>query len=311
MKHLARALFVLVIATWPLFAQTNSAPEPRPATYCELSRDPAAYNHKLIRLTAFVTHGFEDFQIAEPDCPTQGFSIWLMYGGTAESNTMYCCPGEAGAETRFEPLTIEGINIPLVRDQTFRQFADLLREESDTTVRTTIEGTFFSGRNVQFGESTRWRGFGHMGCCSLFVIQRVNSFEPHTRSDLDYTAEAGWYEGEGCKWGSEQDRRHVSVDNWKGAAAQAIAEQEAADNGQPWAFSDPQRVAIESLKALYPGHAPTLRRVKRTPGRQVFRWRDGKKSIVVVVARPYWLSFYAASNSVAWVSTMIKEADCE
>ena len=33
--------------------------------------------------------------------------------------------------------------------------------------------------------------------------------------------------------------------------------------------------------------------------------------MVVVVTRPYWLSFYAASDSVAWVSTMIKEAECK
>ena len=148
-----------------------------------------------------------------------------------------------------------------------------------------------------------------MGCCSLLVIQRVESFEAHSRANLDYTAEAGWHEDEGCKWGSEQDRRSVSVSNWNGTAQQAVG-QGKADSGQAWAFSDPQRVAIESLKILYPGQSPVLRRVKQTPAREVFRWRDGKKSIVVVT-RPYWLSFYANSDSVAWVSTMIKEAECE
>lgn len=258
-----------------------------------------------------MTHGFEDFQVTEPDCPTQHFSVWLMYGGKAESNTVYCCPGEAGRETRSDFLTVEGVQIPLVNDPTFQQFIELLKKEPDTSVRSTVVGRFFSGTKETFDTETFWRGFGHMGCCSLLVIQRVESFEPHTRTDLDYTAEAGWYEDEGCKWGSEQDLLHVSVDNWNGAAQKGIAEQEKADHGQTWAFTDPQRVAMESLKLLYPGQLPVLHNVKKTPARQVFRWRSGSKSVVVVVTRPYWLSFYAASNSVAWVTTMIKEAGCK
>ena len=150
-----------------------------------------------------------------------------------------------------------------------------------------------------------------MGCCSLLVVEQIESFEPHTRDDLDYTAEAGWYEDEGCKWGSEQDLRHVSVSNWDNGGQKGIEEQEKADAGQAWAFSDPQRVAIESLKPLYPGQTPVLHIVKRTSSRNVFQWRNGKKSVVVVVTRPYWLSFYAASSSVAWISTMIKEVECD
>ena len=96
------------------------------------------------------------------------------------------------------------------------------------------------------------------------------------------------------------------------SARAAIAEQKKADNGEaPWAFTEPQRVAVDSLKAIYPGQVPVLRSVKRTPARQVFRWKNGKNQIVVVVSRPYWLSFYAASRSVVWVSTMIKEAECD
>ncbi|MBI2956249.1 MAG: hypothetical protein HYY26_02930 [Acidobacteria bacterium] len=94
-------------------------------------------------------------------------------------------------------------------------------------------------------------------------------------------------------------------------AEQAIAEQALADSGERvWAFSDPLRVAVESLKPFYNEQAPRLRNVKKTKVRQVFRWRKGKKSITVVVRRPYWLSLYSKSGSVAWVSTMIKEAEC-
>lgn len=316
MTHVLEVLITLLVGASPVFAQTvrasgNDIPEPHEVTYCELSRDPAAYNHALVRLTAFVTHGFEDFQVTEPDCPTQHFSVWLMYGGKAESNTVYCCPGEAGRETRSDVLTVEGVQVPLINDLTFQQFIELLKKEPDTTVRSTVVGRFFSGAKETFDTGTFWRGFGHMGCCSLLVIERVESFEPHTRTDLNYTTEAGWYEDEGCKWGSEQNLLHVSVNNWDGGAQKGIAEQEKADRGQSWAFTDPQRVALESLKLLYPDQLPILRNVKKTPARQVFRWRSGNKSVVVVVTRPYWLSFYAGSKSVAWVTTMIKEARCK
>jgi len=316
MAHALKVLIPVFIGALPVIAQTagpsrNDISKPHEVRYCELSRNPSAYNHELVRLTAFVTHGFEDFQITEPDCPTQRFSVWLMYGGKAESNTVYCCPGEAGRETRSDLLTVEGVQIPLVRDPTFQQFNELLKKEHDTTVRSTVVGKFFSGTKETVDTGTFWRGFGHMGCCSLLVIQRIESFEPHTRTDLDYTAEAGWYEDEGCKWASERDLIHVSVGNWNGAAQQGIAQQEKADQGQTWAFTNPQRVAIESLKLLYPGQLPALHNVKKTSARQVFRWRSENKSVVIVVARPYWLSFYAASSSVAWVTTMVKEAECK
>jgi hypothetical protein len=318
MTDLLKLLFALSIGAFPVFAQSvepssDAAVEPRSVTYCDLAKDPATYNRELVRLTAFVTHGFEDFHIAEPNCPNppEHFCIWVMYGGKAESNTVYCCPGEASRETRPEALTVERIQVPLVSDVVFQQFTDLLKKEEDTTVRVTVLGRFFSGKKQTVNGPTFWGGYGHLGCCSLFVIQRVESFEPHTRSDVDYTAEAGWYEKEGCKSDGGRWLRHVSIPYSDGAAAQAIAEQELADSGvEAWAFSDPQRVAIESLKPFYGDRVPTLRNVKQAPARHVFQWMDGKKSVVVVVTRPYWLSFYSKSGSVAWVSTTIKETDC-
>jgi hypothetical protein len=317
MKHSLEVLLTLVIGAFPLLAQTekpsgNDAANPREVTYCELSRDPAAYNHELVRLTAFVTHGFEDFHLADPTCHTQGFSLWVTYGGKAQSDTTYCCPGESATKTRPEPLTIEGIQVPLVDDVIFKGFTNLLTKEEDTTVRLTAVGNFFSGEKQTLNGKTSWGGAGHLGCCSLFVIQRVESFEPHTRADLDYTSEAGWYEKEGCKYGPLHYQRHVSISHPDGEVERAIAEQSKADSGEAaWAFTDPQRVAVDSLKSYYPGQHPVLRRVKKTPARQVFRWKNGKNQVITVVTRPYWLSFYAASGSVVWVSTMIKEAGCD
>src|SRR5262249_47436413 len=138
---------------------------------------------------------------------------------------------------------------------------------------------------------------------SLLVIQRLESFEPHSRDDLDYTAEAGSYEPQGCKEHGLRGVRAILVGHSDGVR-EAIAEQRAAEEGnRQWAFDDPQRVAVESLKAFYESLVH-LKLVKKRPGRQVFRWRNGTKSVVVVVTRPYWLSFYAKSPSVAWVATL-------
>jgi hypothetical protein len=319
MKNVLKLLLALLVGILPISTQatqssSNATAEPRKVTYCELAKDPASYNHELVRLTAFVTHGFEDFPLTQPECanPPEHFSVWIMYGGKAESNTAYCCPGERGAETRSQPLTVEGVQIPLVSDLVFQQFTDLLERERDTTVRVTVVGRFFSGEKGAFNNSTNWEGFGHMGCCSLFVIQRVEWFAPHTRSDVDYTSEAGWYVKEGCKLGSARYLKHVSISYPDETTERAIAEQRLAESGtQAWAFNEPQRVALQSLKPFYKDLTPVLRNVEKTPVRQVFRWRNGKKSTVVVVTRPYWLSFYATSDSVAWVTTTIKETDCD
>lgn len=300
-----------------MFAQSatpsSDAIVERNVTYCELAKDPAAYNRALVRLTAFVTHGFEDFHLAEPICPNppEHFSTWIMYGGDIESNTVYCCPGEASGETRPKTLEVEGIQIPLVTDGVFQQFRDLLKKDADTTVRATLVGRFFSGKRLAVKGPTFWSGYGHLGCCSLFVIQRVEWFELHARSDLDYTAEAGWNEPERCKVDSLRWLRHISIAYFDGTAEQAVEEQKLADDGtHAWAFGDPQRVAVESLKPFYGDQVPVLRNLKNTPARQVFQWKNGKKSVIIVVTKPYWLSFYSNSGSVAWVSTMVKEADC-
>jgi hypothetical protein len=199
-----------------------------------------------------------------------------------------------------------------VDDSIFEQFTSLLAREPDTTVRVTAVGRFFSGEKQTINGSTSWVGAGHFGCCSLFVIQQVESFEPHTRSDVDYTSEAGWYEKEGCKYSSLQYKKQVSIPYPDGEVEQTIAEQKRADSGEAaWAFTKPKRVAVDSLKTFYPGQVPVLRSLEKTPARQLFRWKNGKNQVVVVVTRPYWLSFYAGSRHVAWVSTMIKEAECD
>lgn len=310
MRFRLQLIVILLVIAHSSFGQISAPSEVQDTTFCEISRDPAAFNHRLVRLTGFVTHGFEDFQLSDPDCPTQGFSIWLMYGGKAESGTMYCCPGEAAGPTRKASLRIDDIEIPLVDDQAFQGFRRLLGKEADTVVQATLVGRFFAGRKTTQETTAYWNGYGHLGCCSLLAIQQIDSFVPHDRSDLDYTAAPGHDAHGNCKEQGERDLLYASPWFDRDDAQRAISEQQAADNDQEWRFTDVDRVARESLQRLYPNATPSLAATKTTAAREVFRWRNRKKLVVVVVARPYWLSAYAKSGSVAWITTMVREVDC-
>lgn len=300
----------MILLTTQLWAKDKPAPAPRQVSYCDIAADPAAYNHQFLRITAFVTHGFEDFHLVDPTCSYDGFSVWVTYGGKAESNTAYCCPGEAGGGQRAKPLRIDETDLPLLGDDMFQRFTNLLAQERDTTVHATFIGTFFSGQKQTIRGHTFWGGAGHLGCCSLFVVEQVVRFDPHIRKDVDYTAEEGWYESEGCNWQSMKHMKDVSLNDPK-SAKQAVAEQAAADSGaRAFAISDPREVALESWKSIYGDVVPNLSEVRSTAGRHVFRAREKGRDIVIVVMRPYWLSFFSENGSVAWVTTTVKEADC-
>jgi len=209
--------------------------EPARVTVCQIKVDPAAYNHKLVAVTAFVSHGFEDFTLFDPSCPSWP-GVWLEYGGTESSGTVYCC-GPTDDRSRPEPAVVDNIPIPLVDDERFREFDRLIQRPPDTVVHATIVGRFFAGRVERFPNGAWPAGYGHMGCCSLLAIQRVISVDPQDRADLDYRASPDQpnIRKVGCGF-----RYLLPLES----AAGSMAAQREADGGQTeWAFTDPQRVA--------------------------------------------------------------------
>ena len=54
--------------------QLFTAEEPERVNICQ--SDPVAYNHKLIEVSAFVSLGFEDFTLFDPNCAAWP-SVWL------------------------------------------------------------------------------------------------------------------------------------------------------------------------------------------------------------------------------------------
>jgi hypothetical protein len=276
--------------------------QPEKVTVCQLKNAPPAYNHKLIEVTAFVSHDFEDFTVFDPTCPSWP-DVWLEYGGTSKSGTMYCC-GVTADRHRPKELEVENIPITLTVNDEFRRFDKLVQppfrsERHGSVVHAIIVGRFFAGRQ-RFEKGNRWGGFGHMGCCTLLAIQEIKSVDPQDRDDLDYGASPDQPDTDksGCGY-----RELTPLE----PTVELIEAQQRAESGREnWAFEHPERVAADALGRLAAVKEPItgVKQRRKAQGRIVYEWRSSKTraKYMVVVTRPYWLSFYARDpKSVAWV----------
>jgi len=296
-------------------AVLSCAEEPQKVSVCQLKADPAAYNHKLVEVEGFVSHGFEDFELFDPLCPPSAQDIWLEYGGTQKSDTIYCCGPTAGT-SRPKELSVEGISIPLVDDEQFKQFNRELQSVHSgnfgSIARATLIGRFFAGTKQQFGKGpVFWSGFGHMGCCSLLAIQQVQAVAPQDRDDLDYgeSADQPDMDKVGCGY-----QYMTPIWPW---ADEIKAQQQAEQDPGARAFDDPESVAADFLVAalkLDRAQPPHLTEKRKSQGRVVYQWNPpGKQhSYMVVVSKPFLLSFYAKNpKRVAWVVIAGYDSSCD
>ena len=288
--------------------QDAKSEQPEKITVCELKSDPGKFNHKLIEVTAFISHGFEDFALFDPDCPAWP-DVWLEYGGINASGTMYCC-GVTAARTRPKQIVVENIPITLLDDERFREFDKLIQRRPDSVVRGTIVGRFFAGQEQKVAAGSHWMGYGHMGCCSLLMIQQVLSVDPQNRDDLDYRASADQPNENrvGCGYRFLLPLR---------PQADVIDAQRQADEGsRDWAFNDPKRVAANALvQSLHFGSdsAIEMAQIRQAQGRVIYEWKPRQKKVtyMVVVSRPYWLSFFSRdARKVAWTAIAAYEVGC-
>lgn len=292
-----------------------SQEQPTSVTVCQLKNDPSAYNHKLVEVTAFVSHAFEDFTLFDPTCSSWP-GVWLEYGGKAKSGTMYCC-GVTADRHRVKEMKVEDIPIPLTDNEQFREFDKLIQPpfrsgRNGAIVHATLVGRFFSGRQIKYPKATFWGGYGHMGCCSLLAIQEIKSVDGQNRDDLDYGASADQpdIDKTGCGY-----RFLTPVDS----TSDSIKAQQEADLGQKnWAFDDPQHVASDALARFAHVEEQSISGLKekqKAQGRFVYEWSPGGKAgaetYMVVVSRPYLASFYAHDpKRVAWVLAAAYVSSC-
>jgi hypothetical protein len=244
----------------------------------------------------------------DPLCPSP-FDVWLEYGGTVSSGTIYCC-GPTSDRSRRKSLKVEHIPIPLVDDVRFREFDGLIQRPLDRVVHATIVGRFFAGRQIHYPNgSVAWGGYGHFGCYSLLAIQQVLSVDPQDRADVDYGASPDQPDASKTECGYQTMPT--------GSSADFIAAQRQAETGSGWALVDPQRVASDTLARMLHVDATTvtgLRKTRESSGRVVYEWRPmgEQTNYMVVASRPYWLSFYAQDpQRVAWVVIGVYESSCK
>lgn len=287
--------------------------EPVKTTVCQLKNNPPAYNHKLVEVSGFVSHAFEDFTLFDPSCPSWP-GVWLEYGGTSKSGTMYCC-GVTADRSRPKELVIEKIPVSLIVNEQFKKFDRAIQPpfrsgQHGAIVHATVVGRYFAGERIQYFRGNPWGGYGHMGCCTLLAIQEVKSADTQNRPDLDYGASADQpdIEKTGCGY-----RDLLPID----PTSVFMQWQKEADAGEhDWAFNDPQRVASEAIGKLANLDEASLKAMKRkrvSQGREVYELKPAarKLSYMIVVSRPYWLSFYSHDpNRVAWVALAAYESSC-
>jgi hypothetical protein len=306
----------VTVLAWALcFAVAAPGQESAEAvTVCQLQNDPPAYNHKLVEVTGFVSHDFEEFSLYDPTCPSVR-PVWLEYGGKSKSGTMYCC-GVTPDRSRPRELVIENIPVPLTRDNRFLEFDRLIQPpfksgDHGSVVHATLRGRFFAGQLIHYPKTTFWGGYGHMGCCSLLAIQAVESVSPQDRDDLDYGASADQPDVDktGCGY---------RILTPLAPEAEWIKAQHNADlGGRAWVFHDPRRVATEALgRSAHVDEASItgLKQTRKAQGRFVYEWRPSENAepYMVVVSRPYLLSFYAHdSRRVAWVVAAVYVSSCD
>ena len=213
------------------------------------------------------------------------------------------------ARTRPEPAVVEGVPVPLVEDATFHRFDDFLHQNSRTgiTVHATVVARFFAGRINHHPRGDMWGGYGHLGCCSLFMIQQVLSVDDQRQADLDYS----------------DDPEQPQCIPWKyltplDARSQILEVQRRAQQGdEAFAFTNDRDVAVAAMHSYVKDLKPDaliLTVKKSTSYRRIYevRVRGSASSYMIVISRPYWLSFYAADPSkVAWVVLAAFEMSCE
>src|SRR5215475_9697521 len=180
-------LFIVLaigIALLQIVTAAQSTQEVIDVSLCDLRASPDRFDNKTIRLHAFLSREFEDSTLHDPGCPDEA-----LLNRRVANETIWVW-ADFGDEAKWERVT--GY-VPLVDDDRLRAFRTLLSERMRAGQMTsaTMVGTFYAGRPLEGAKSTtRLRGYGHMGCCTLFVISQVESFELNYDEQLDYSRQS-------------------------------------------------------------------------------------------------------------------------
>jgi hypothetical protein len=197
--RLARVLVfisLLFVATVRGFAQST----PQIGSACDARKDPAAFDKKVVKLSGVISLSFEDFSFTSKDCGDAPTAIWLIFGGdvaTPTDSTVNDTSRKPGVD-----LEIGGTRYPIVKDANFRRFMALLTAATRDgkpvyQLTATLTGTFLAGEKSKRGDDGRtyFRGYGHLGCCSMLIISKVEDVTSVPAANLNLSGTAATSDG--------------------------------------------------------------------------------------------------------------------
>ena len=163
----------------PVFAAAQTVQD---VSLCELRQHGADFDHKLVRVRGTADLAFESFVLYNPECKkTNSTPVWLTFGGDVSDIAVYCC-GDHSRRPGHN-IQIDGQPVSMLKDAAFEQFYKLARASRNRMpdgepcasdchfykVSATLTGLFLAEKNT----ANEHVGYGHLGCCGLLVIERV------------------------------------------------------------------------------------------------------------------------------------------
>lgn len=151
--------------------------KPLEVTPCLLAQRAITFDHERVRVDGVITVGFKDFTLHHDDCREARGWIWIDFGGDVQPIETYCCDDPPRKANTM--LKVDGFDLPLLKDEKFRRFYQQLQANSKrgASFRATVVGRFFSGKPYEDSDGkVHITGYGYRGCCSLLVIESVESF---------------------------------------------------------------------------------------------------------------------------------------
>jgi len=235
--RLARVLAFILLFAPAIPGFTQSAPQI--ASACDARNDPAGFDKKVVRLTGMISLSFEDFSFTSKGCGDAPTVIWLIFGGDVATPTI-----STVNDTSRKPgvdLQIDGTRYPIIKDASFRRLMALITATTHDgkpvyEVTATLTGTFLAGEKAKsaYDGRTYFRDYGHLGCCSLLIISKVEDVESVPPASLNLSGTAVTSDG--------KPAIGVRVINETGGCCQPQVQEATTDANGRFAFDDAGQV---------------------------------------------------------------------
>lgn len=290
------AIVVVLLAVFQCpasFAQQGPSSPVRDVSVCDLIQNPQAFDRQLVRFRGRLHLEFESADVGTSECaPTPlRTGIWWTYGG------------DNLPVLERERKQIQSFVSPIQHDaafDTFEQYVHLRRylrpDNNDCSyeqckyydVVATFSGRFFSGSPVPWRKGLG--GFGHMGCCHLFVIEQISEVTAKRTAvpadDTPYSCSSVTWQAEFPPMSPHSETPQLSVPDAISiriaANKQFLSDQvrlhdgtqfdQAIDSGRPYSYlgltgsftwSSPD--VLTTYKVEFPSAPPSKKRTKQQP----------------------------------------------